>query len=309
MNRKAAFSYGCILMAAALWGGIGISVRYIAGFGLTSIQSACVRIFVTTLCLFLYLVCTDSTKLKIHLCDLKYYFGSGILSILLNNVCYAVSVRVNSLSMAAILLYTSPFIVVILAHFVFREKMTVKKTTALFICFIGCIFTVGLGVFVESALTPVGLLAGLGSALGYALYNLFTKVLVKKYHTFTVTFYTFLFALVGIVFLASPFELLGKVTEAPERIPLAVLSAALTSALPYLLFAAGLRYAESSKASIVATVEVAASSIFGFVFYGEKLKSANIIGILMIITAVVTLNLPEKRKKSKIYKNSIDKNK
>ena len=266
------------------------------------------RIFVTTLCLFLYLVCTDSTKLKIHLCDLKYYFGSGILSILLNNVCYAVSVRVNSLSMAAILLYTSPFIVVVFAHFVFREKMTVKKTTALLICFIGCIFTVGLGVFVESALTPAGLLAGLGSALGYALYNLFTKVLVRKYHTFTVTFYTFLFAFVGIIFLASPLELLGKVVTAPERVPLAVLSAALTSALPYLLFAAGLRYAESSKASIVATVEVAASSIFGFVFYGEKLKSANIIGILMIITAVVTLNLPEKRKKSKIYKNSIDKN-
>ena len=127
MNRKAVFSYGCILIAAALWGGIGISVRYISGFGLTSIQSACVRIFVTTLCLFLYLVCTDRTKLKIHLCDLKYYFGSGILSILLNNVCYAVSVRVNSLSMAAILLYTSPFIVVVFAHFVFREKMTVKK--------------------------------------------------------------------------------------------------------------------------------------------------------------------------------------
>lgn len=39
MNRKAAFSYGCILMAAALWGGIGISVRYIAGFGLTSMQN------------------------------------------------------------------------------------------------------------------------------------------------------------------------------------------------------------------------------------------------------------------------------
>lgn len=299
MNRKVVFSYGCILIAAALWGGIGISVRYISGFGLTSIQSACVRIFVTTLCLFLYLVCTDRTKLKIHLCDLKYYFGSGILSILLNNVCYAVSVRVNSLSMAAILLYTSPFIVVVFAHFVFREKMTVKKTTALLICFIGCIFTVGLGVFVESALTPAGLLAGLGSALGYALYNLFTKVLVRKYHTFTVTFYTFLFAFVGIIFLASPLELLGKVMTAPERVPLAVLSAALTSALPYLLFAAGLRYAESSKASIVATVEVAASSIFGFMFYGEKLKSANIIGILMIIAAVVTLNLPERQKKVK----------
>lgn len=33
MNRKVVFSYGCILIAAALWGGIGISVRYISGFG------------------------------------------------------------------------------------------------------------------------------------------------------------------------------------------------------------------------------------------------------------------------------------
>ena len=46
-------------------------------------------------------------------------------------------------------------------------------------------------------------------------------------------------------------------------------------------------------------MEVAASSIFGFMFYGEKLKSANIIGILMIIVAVVTLNLPERQKNVK----------
>lgn len=79
MNRKVVFSYGCILIAAALWGGIGdLRPIYFPVLALSSIQSACVRIFVTTLCLFLYLVCTDRTKLKIHLCDLKYYFGSGI---------------------------------------------------------------------------------------------------------------------------------------------------------------------------------------------------------------------------------------
>lgn len=293
MKGKIALSYGCVLFAATLWGAIGISVRYVAGFGLNSIQSACFRIFVTTLCLFLYILFTDVSKFRIHLSDLKYFFGSGILSILLNNVSYAVSVQVNSLSTAAILLYTSPFIVVVLAHIFFKEKLTVQKVMALIIGFGGCILTIGIGIFTEHALTPIGLLAGIGSALGYSFYNLFTKVLVNKYHTITTAFYTFLFAFVGILIFCSPLEIIVKVAEIPERIPFAVLSAALTSALPYLLFPVALRYMESGKASIIATFEVAASSIFGFILYQEKLEVMNLIGILMIVLAILTLNITE----------------
>lgn len=303
---KEGLAYLCVLSAATLWGAIGISVRYVAGFGLSSIQSACFRIFVTTLSLFLYIVLTDVSKLRIHPRDIKYFLGSGILSILLNNVCYAVSVQVNSLSTAAILLYTSPFIVVVLAHIFFKEKLTIQKVTALIIGFGGCIMTIGLGMFTEHALTPTGLFAGLGSALGYALYNLFTKVLVKKYHTLTAAFYTFLFAFVGILFFASPMKIVERIVEMPQRIPLAALSAVLTSALPYLLFPVALRYMESGKASIAATFEVAASSIFGFVLYQEKLGVMNLVGIFMIVVAIITLNLPEK---TNYNKNSIDKRK
>lgn len=305
-KRKEGLAYICVLSAATLWGAIGISVRYIAEFGLSSIQTACFRIFVTTFSLFLYILLTDASKFRIQICDLKYFFGSGILSILLNNVCYAVSVQLNSLSTAAILLYTSPFIVVLLAHICFKEKLTVQKVIALTIGFGGCILTIGLGMFTENALTFVGLIAGIGSALGYALYNLFTKVLVKKYHTLTVAFYTFLLAFIGVLFFSSPLQIVEKVAQIPGRIPFAVLSAALTSALPYLLFPVALRHMESGKASIVATFEVAASSIFGFILYQEKLEVMNLVGILLIVVAIVILNIPNKMSNNT---NSIDKKK
>lgn len=101
-------------------------------------------------------------------------------------------------------------------------------------------------------------------------------------------------------------KIVERIAEMPQRIPLAALSAVLTSALPYLLFPVALRYMESGKASIAATFEVAASSIFGFVLYQEKLGVMNLVGIFMIVVAIITLNLPEK---TNYNKSSIDKHK
>ncbi len=291
-------SYLCILCAASLWGAIGISVRYIAKFGINSIQSACFRIFITTITLFLVIFVVDRKKFRVKREDFKLFFGSGVVSILLNNVCYAISVQINSLSTAATLLYTAPFIVVLLAYVVFHERLTVSKISALFICFIGCILSVGIGVFTGTNLQLYGILAGLGSALGYALYNIFTKVLVKKYDILTVEFYTFLFALVGALFISSPQDAIPKIIEHQQKIPFAVFSTIITSATPYFIFPIALRHVESGKASIIATFEVAASTLLGIFLYHEKLELMNVVGIIMIVIAIVTLNATENTRKT-----------
>ena len=296
-NRKQITAgYIIILMCAVLWGAIGISVRYISGFEISTLQNSCFRIFTTTFILFLAILLTGRQKFNICLTDLKYFFGSGICSILLNNICYAMSVQINSLSIAAILLYTAPLLVILLAAILFKEKLTVRKMTALMMCFIGCILVVGIGIVREHSLSIVGILAGFGSALGYALYNIFAKILTGKYESLTLTFYTFLFALAGIIPMADVPTMIRQIAIMPERIPLAMLGAALTSALPYLLFPIALRYVESGKASIVATFEVVASTLFGMILYHEKIGLLNGVGIVMIVGAVILLNLSEKRK-------------
>ena len=92
----------------------------------------------------LFLLITDRKKLKIDKKDLKWFFGTGLGSLFVNNLCYAETVQRASLSVAVVLLYTAPFFVMILSAVFFKEKLTVQKITALILSFAGCILVVGL---------------------------------------------------------------------------------------------------------------------------------------------------------------------
>ena len=57
-----------------------------------------------------------------------------------------------------------------------------------------------------------------------------------------------------------------------------------------------LKYMESSKASIIASFEVVAASLFGVVLYGEPLNGYNLLGILLVVSALILLQVaPEKK--------------
>jgi len=71
------FSIGCILIAGILWGTMGIFVRYLADFGFSSLQIACMRILITGILFFLFLFFTDREKLKIQRRDVHVFLGMG----------------------------------------------------------------------------------------------------------------------------------------------------------------------------------------------------------------------------------------
>lgn len=295
-DKRKIVGYLIVLLCASLWGAIGLSVRYVSSLGINTVQSACFRIFVTVITLFVFILITDRNKFKIEVGDIKWFAISGISGILLNNVMYAYSVQYNSLSTAAMLLYLSPFMVMVLARFVLNERLSKEKIIALILCLCGCVMVVGLGLTKDHSLTFMGLIFGVGSAVGYSLYNVYTKSLTQKYDAVTLTFYIFLFACVGLVIFVHPGQMIVRISENSDKVVSAMLGAAITSTLPYFLFPIALKTIESSKASIIATFEVVASSFYGFMLYGEKLLKINIIGIIFIITAVVLLNveLPDK---------------
>ena len=72
----------------------------------------------------------------------------------------------------------------------------------------GVLQRVGRSFMLPIALLPVaGLLLGIGSGLFYSSYTLFGRVALSHYPPFTVTFYTFLVAGIGSLFLIRPQEL------------------------------------------------------------------------------------------------------
>ena len=140
--KKAAF---LIVIAGVLWGGMGIFVRTLSPWGLSSLQITFIRCIVTSVLLILYLIITDRNALRIKLRDIWIFLGSGILSILFFSVCYSSAIVLSSMPVAAVLLYTAPAMVTVMAAIFFREKLTAQKIAALVAAFAGCVLVSGIG--------------------------------------------------------------------------------------------------------------------------------------------------------------------
>lgn len=283
------FSIAAVLLAGAFWGTMGIFVRTLSAAGYSSMELVAVRIFVTLISLGVYLLIGNRSKLKVRLKDLWCFFGTGIFSILFFSYCYFTTIQLTSLSVACILLYTAPVFVMVLSVFLFREKITLQKLMALVLAFAGCVLVTGLGGGLS--LNWQGVLLGLGSGFGYALYSIFGRyALDKGYDSATVTFYTFAFASVGSLFSVDLPGMTTRLSKNPETIPWFLGAGLVTGSCAYLLYTFGLSKMEPSKASILATVEPVVATLIGIFLFQESLTFWSGVGILLVLGSLVLLN-------------------
>jgi len=284
-----------ILLAAVCWGVIGIFTRALSDAGVTPLQITAVRCLVTTVLLVGYMLIADRSLLRVRLRDLWMFFGTGICSILFFNVCYFYTQSVTSLSVAAILLYTSPFFVMLISAVVFRERITAAKLIALAAAFGGCVLITGvLGGGGAVSLTAV--LAGVGSGLGYGLYSIFGKLALRRYDILTVTVYTFIFAAAGSVPFCSPLPLAYTLGGTPSLVFHALLLGVMCTLLPFVLYTKGLSGIDSGKASVVAYAEPVVATLTGALVFGEPITWEKTAGVLLVMAAIILLSYRKKQK-------------
>ncbi len=291
MKKTAMF---LILLAGVLWGGMGVFVRKLNALGLESMEIVSLRAIVTCAFMLVFLLFYNRTLFRIRLKDLWCFLGTGICSIVFFNFCYFKAITLTSLSVAAVLLYTAPAIVMLLSFFLFGEKLTKYKVRAILMTFAGCFLVTGaagdLGAFLagtaSSRAGPAGLLAGIGAGLGYALYSIFGRYALERgYHSLTITFYTFLIASVGSV-LTCDFERVMQRVAVGGGVMFALSLGVFCTVVPYLAYTKGLIYIENSKASVIASVEPVTATLTGVLMFHEKLTLEGILGILLVLGAI-----------------------
>lgn len=285
------FAVCAILIAGTLWGTIGLFVRTLTGMEFGSMELVALRSFVTFLAMGLYLVLFKRGRFKIRPKDWWCFAGTGILSILFFNFCYFTTINLTSLATASILLYTAPVIVMLLSLLLFREKLTVSKCLSALLAFLGCALVAGVNPETGLSVTPEGLLTGLGAGLGYALYSIFGRYALNRgYDTLTVTFYTFAFSSFGSLFLVDSPALVGKIVNRPESLPWILALGLVTCVAAYLLYTYGLTKVESSKASIMASVEPVVATLVGIFVFHETPTLWAAVGIGLVLASLVLLN-------------------
>lgn len=275
-----------ILAAAALWGIIGVWNRRLMAGGLSPYSIVVVRNCGGLVLLLAVMALRDRSVFHVERQHLKYFFGTGVVSVVLFTVCYFSCQEICSLAVASILLYTAPAIVVVLSAILWREPITKKKLLALGLTLVGCALVCG--VFSGSlTVTGGGILLGLGAGFFYALYSIFGRYALAHYGPMTVTVWTFVFAGVASLALVRPAELaaLAQPSLALTAVGLVVCS----TVLPYILYTRGLARVEAGKASILASLEPVVASVAGVVLFGEPMSPLTAAGIVCVLAGVYIL--------------------
>lgn len=277
-----------ILAAAAGWGIIGVFSRPLSDAGLNAVQITFVRSVIVALGMALYLLLTDRKQFQIHWKDIWMFLGTGLLSIVFFNICYFLTIERATLAAASILLYTAPCFVMLMSAVFFHEKVTVQKLAALVLAFAGCVLVSG---FTGGQMSGFAVLTGIGSGIGYALYSIFGSVALKKYQPFTVIFYTFLIASVGLVPFSAVTEISAVMIGSGSVIASGLALGVLSTLLPFILYTGGLKELEAGKASVLAFAEPMVATIAGIVIFKEKVNMQNALGIVLIFAAILLLNM------------------
>ena len=287
MKKSPRGAYASILAAAALWGIIGVWNRNLMAAGLSPTGIVVVRNFGGMLLLLAVFAVKDRSVFRMRREHVKYFFGTGIISVVLFTSCYFSCQKICSLAVASILLYTAPSFVVILSAMLWKEPVTKKKLLVLALTLVGCacvcgVFDGGLTV------TFTGILLGLGAGFFYALYSIFGRYALAHYSSMTVTVWTFIFAGPASLVMLRPAEMRAVFT-APSAWLLAAGLVVFSTVAPYILYTRGLARVESGKASIMASLEPVVAALAGVLIFGEPMGLLTLLGILCVLAGVYIL--------------------
>ena len=289
-NNKYTFA---VVGAGTLWGFMGFFRRTLEGFGVSAIGCITVRCIFAAIAFAAAILITDKSLFKFKWKDFWCFCGTGIASLLVFGLCYFKAMDYMSLSAAAILLYTAPCFVILLSVMIFDEKLTKRKLIAMVIAFLGCCFVSGIGSG-NQKFSGIGVALGLGAGICYALFSIFSRFAINRgYNTFTINFYSCILAGVGSLFLGGV-QAVPIICQSAGNFLFGTATGIVTCFLPYLLYTYGLTGLENGKASIMASIEPVVATLVGLIIYHEKLTLLSLLGVILVLSAIVLLNVKNK---------------
>ena len=310
-DKGFAVSAAMVIASAVLWGLYGTFVTILTSMGLSRNALVFLRMLGTSLPVGLLICATDRNAFRVRKEDIPLFICNGLFSLLFFTFCYTAAIKVTKIATAAALLYTAPAIVMVLSAILFHEKMNARKIFCCLLAVAGCAFASGLGgelfaggVLSGSAgsaasaaassgslITPAGLLLGLGAGLGYALYSIFSRIILNRgYSVYTNVFYSFGVAMLGFLVLSVMDGSIGQVFDSPSRTALALLCGLLTGSMAYVLYTAGMKGMETSRAAQLTTIEPVTAALLGSLLFHQPLSFWEIVGIVMVVGSVVLMN-------------------
>lgn len=279
------------ILAGILWGATGIFIRKSTELSMNNITIVSSKAVTASVIMFVLIFLYNKSLIKIHLKDIFIFISAALIGMLGVNIFFNESVSFLSLSLAAVLLSLSPIFVLLLSYFLYKEKITLKKLISIILAFVGCILVSNI-LKSEIKISLWGVISGLLAAFSYALYSIISKkAMLKGYHSLTITLYAFIFIAIITAPLADWNLIIDLIKKDNNIFIFIILHSLLVLILPYVFYTVSLNYMDTGKASILASCEPIAASVFGIIFFNEIPNIFSVVGIILTITALTLLSI------------------
>ncbi|WP_265110261.1 DMT family transporter [Halosolutus halophilus] len=198
---------------------------------------------------------------------------------------YFLGLEFMTAGLVAIVLYTYPAFVVVLAIVTIGERMSRSMLVALCLAFAGIVLVTGAN---PAGASLVGVVVVLGGALAYAFYITGSRAVLTTVDPMVLTAYVLPAAGASYVVIGTATGQL-EVPTAPIAWTILLCIAVFATAVPVVTFFAGLKYIGASRASIVSTVEPPVTVALGAVLFAEPVTLTTIVGGVSILAGVIVL--------------------
>lgn len=291
-----------ILMSQIIWGLNAAILRTVDFEVPTSLMVMLRQIIGFGFLLTIILLNKDQRKHLFEL-DRKTWLGIfalGIISSGFADLLLTQGIRYSGAIVATLIARLEIPITVLLAAYIFHEKITKKVFIATFFSVLGLVFLAQNGISALSSTNQY--LLGLGLAFAAALFwgigTILAKYILSNQKTKPLVVTTLRLivgaSIAGIIFInsdASLYDTLSAISPA-DWLRIGYMGI-FSSAVGYYFFYKGLEILQANQTALLLTISIAVNILAGF-FIGETLSMYQWLGIGAIIMSILILNWPKK---------------
>lgn len=276
-----------IVTAASIWATLGLFAKILYAEGVSFEALVAVRASVGWAAVMVFVLATGGVKrLRVSGRDLAFLAPLGLIGIGLFYLFYFYTVGESTVGTAAVLNYSSPAFVVVLAYLFLGEALGAAKVAALLLTAAGIFMVAGAYAPANLEVSPVVLVTGLLSGLTYGLYSIFGRPVAGRLGPSVILSYALFFGALLLIVAALP--TLDTLAGLPAgSYALLFMLAVVHTALGFALYTFGLGRLGAGRSAIVATVEPVVAVILGTTLLDEELTTPKIVGAWLVISGAI----------------------
>lgn len=289
LTGRTTLGYGLVVLAVTMWSLNASLALFLLEDGVSALRLSELRSVGSFLILGLAFLLLRPSDVRIRRGEALELAFLGIAGFAIVYVTYFIAIERLQVGVALTLEYLAPLLLLLWLRIAHGRRLSRSLWGAVGLSFLGSLLVVQ--AFDPGSLDAIGILAGLGAAVSFAIYLGGSERAGRRHPPHVTLFWAFGFASLFWLAIQPPWSFPFDAFESGSDVALALAVVVVGTLLPFGCMVVALSHVPAARAAAVATLEPALSALFAYLIHEEVLATVQLAGIAVVLAAVAWVQL------------------